>query len=203
MSTPVNMLRYNPSVLSPQWATRSTSMNLGRFSFHSAKVLMGMAPLSRLPGLVVLNGLLDPLSPWGFIRRSMDDALIALSCSAASGVTFNSSNRRLLPTRPPHLYRSLIAFAYSITLLLLMLLPGSMRRSNDTLLGNIYYEAIRELESRGQSPFLPAQTLIHGSAHALRLHIEASFGISPQSSYSSSPAGASTTAVMLPAASQA
>ena len=37
-------------------------MNPGRFSFHSAKVLIGIDPFSRLPGLVVLNGPLSPLS---------------------------------------------------------------------------------------------------------------------------------------------
>jgi hypothetical protein len=55
-STADRVVRQKPSVLSPQWDTRSTSRKPGRSSVQSAKVRMGMELLSRLPGLVVLKG---------------------------------------------------------------------------------------------------------------------------------------------------
>ena len=89
-STAVNVLRYKPSVLSPQWATRSTSRNPGRSSFHSLKVRIGIDAFSRLPGLVVLKGRRVPRCLWGRKSRSIVDALSWHSCLATWGVTLSS-----------------------------------------------------------------------------------------------------------------
>ena len=81
------LLRCSPWVVSPQCATRSTSMKPGWASSHCAKVRTGMACLSNLPGLVVVR-------PWGRTPRrawaSRRSAVAGLS--VRSKVRFSESS---------------------------------------------------------------------------------------------------------------
>ncbi len=75
ISVQVNVFRYCPSVVLPQWATKSISMNPGRSSSHAVKVRTGIRLLSRLPGLVVLKPC-DDLTRNGRRQRSILAGLI-------------------------------------------------------------------------------------------------------------------------------
>ena len=65
-------------------------MKPGLFSSHSAKVRIGIDVFSRLPGLVVLNGRLSPLSLYRRSSRSIVDALTLFNCSRTSSDTVSS-----------------------------------------------------------------------------------------------------------------
>jgi len=73
-----------PAVSYQVYFQESTSRKPGWCSFHSAKVRMGMAALSREPGLVVEKGLLCSGWRWGRSKRSMVAALMEHTWSFTS-----------------------------------------------------------------------------------------------------------------------
>jgi len=91
-SVQVRVYKNCPVALSPQCATRSTSMNPCWSSFQSAKVRTGMFSLSKVPGLVVLKprGLLNRACAR---QRSMLERLICNSNSLVSGDSSISPHR--------------------------------------------------------------------------------------------------------------
>ena len=78
-------------------------MKPGQFSSHSAKVRIGIDAFSRLPGLVVLNGRLSPLSLYRSSSRSIVEALTLFNCSRTWFDTVNSPTKgaKRLPHRRP------------------------------------------------------------------------------------------------------
>lgn len=90
ISTVHRVLSYSLAVVSPQWATESISTNLGLCLFQSAKVRMGMASLSKLPGLVVPRPRWRSLLRARLRRRSMVAALIGSSWALVLGAMVSS-----------------------------------------------------------------------------------------------------------------
>jgi hypothetical protein len=84
ISVRVRVQRNEPSVLVPQWATRSASMKPGLVSFQSLKVRTGICFLSSVPDLVVEMPCFSCLR-YGLRIRSAVAGLIArrwLRCSS-------------------------------------------------------------------------------------------------------------------------
>jgi hypothetical protein len=100
-SATVSDQQKTPLLSPPSWPTRSTSTNPGRWSSHSAQVLIGILDFSSDAGLVIERPLSTSWVRSGASRRSMVAAEIATSWEAVTSVMSNSPWRRRLSTSSP------------------------------------------------------------------------------------------------------